>query len=73
MPKHHGFIESALLSSIEALLLHGEIRPLTDLQPEQPARLPRSEGLRWIRQIAVSGQTPNPFRVFACDARVSFI
>jgi hypothetical protein len=30
------------LSLLEALLLHGETRPMTNLQPEQPARLPNS-------------------------------
>ena len=36
------------LRFFEALLLHGETRPMTNLQPEQPARLPKfGEGMRW--------------------------
>jgi hypothetical protein len=31
-----------------------------------------TEGLRWERRFAVSGQTPNPHGVFACDAYVDF-
>jgi hypothetical protein len=31
---------------------------MTNLQPEQPARLPKfGEGMRWEEAIAVSGQT----------------
>ena len=61
MPRHHGFQESALLSIIEALLLHGETHPVTGL----PARATSasSEGSQdcggvYIRRITVSGQTP---------------
>jgi hypothetical protein len=52
---------SALLSVIEALLLHGETCPVTGL----PARATSAasdflkEDKRWERRIAVSGQTPN--------------
>jgi hypothetical protein len=55
-------LNSALLSVIEALLLHGETCPVTGL----PARATSAasdflkEDKRWgIGRIAVSGQTPN--------------
>jgi hypothetical protein len=50
MPKHHGFIESALLVVCEALLLHGETRPLTGLPARATsAASKQKEGLRWVR------------------------
>ena len=62
VPRHHGILISALLSVIEALLLHGETCPVTGL----PARATSAASdffRRKIsggeRRIAVSGQTPN--------------
>ncbi|GGA68302.1 hypothetical protein GCM10011507_19780 [Edaphobacter acidisoli] len=56
-----------------ALLLDGEMRPMTPLKPEQPARFPfvrkRSGG---NRPFAVSGQTGNVPAVLACGARTRF-
>jgi len=64
------FYHSALLSIVEALLLHGETGPLTGLPARATSAVPIfSGGGGGNGRVAVSGQTPKSTKGLACDAR----
>jgi len=64
-----------LLSFIEALLLHGETRPMTGLPARATSATSRSCGKMcggWGESQSLA-KLRSPLRVFACDARTPFL